>query len=188
MTTVLNIIRKIVFWMTLIFICVTLFSLSFGQSLNYEFANNKVKSNFYNIIMSGLPIAVMLTMVGTIKRKNKKSKNISIVASTILTSGLSFFIIVNMMFLVGFLAIENKIILFRKKSNPKIVIAKQSIGQGALGEDGQRIVQLDPFLKIWNKVTFIDTTSINKSEWIFVNEKKVINENWKIINGELIYY
>jgi len=63
---------------------------------------------------------------------------------------------------VGFLVFDNEIVVFRKKSNPKIVIAKQNIGQRAMGEEGDRIVHLDPFFKIWNKVTFVDTPSLNK--------------------------
>jgi hypothetical protein len=188
MTTLLIILRKSIFWLTLIFIAITLFSLTVGQSLNYEFANNDLSSNFYNIIMPGLPIAILLTLFGTIKMKNQKSTNISIIILTILASVISFFIMVNMMFSVGFLVIENEAVLFRKKDNSNIIIAKQSIGQGALGEDGHRIVQLQPFLKFWNRVTIIDTTSIDKGRWKFVNERKIVNDNWKIENGKLIYY
>jgi len=174
--------------LALIFIAIALFSLTIGQSLNYEFANNDLSSNFYDIIMSGLPIAILLTLVGTIKMKNERTNNIAIAVGTIFASIVSFFAIINIMFSVGFVVIENEAVLFRKKDNPNIIIATQSIGYGVFSEDGHRTVQLQPFLKFWNKVTVIDTTSIDKKQWEFVNERKVINANWKIEDGKLIYY
>lgn len=169
--------------MALIFIIATLFSLTIGQSLTYEFADNDLSSDFYDIVMAGLPIAIILTLFGTIKMKNKQSKNVSIVILTIVASVLSFFFMINTLFSVGFITIENEAVLFRKNNNPNIFIAKQRIGQGALGEDGHRIVELKPFLKFWNKVTFVDTAAMDKMQWKFVNEQKVVNENWKIENG-----
>ena len=93
MTTVLNITRKTAFWLTLIFICVALFSLTPGQPLNNEFANYDVRSNFSGIIMPGLPTAVMLTYFGTIKTGSKISDNISIAPLTILTSEVFFLLL-----------------------------------------------------------------------------------------------
>ena len=118
MTILLTILRKAIFLLTLIFIAVALFSLTVGQSLNYEFANNNLSSNFYDIIMTGLPVAIMLTLVGTIKMKNKRTNNIAIAVGTISASIISFFAIVNIMFSVGFVVIENEAVLFRKKDNP----------------------------------------------------------------------
>lgn len=171
MTTILNIVFKIVFWLTILFVLVTLYSLTFGQSSIYEFADWKLSRKFYDTIMQGLPIAILLTLTGTIKRTNEKSKNITIIVLTIIGSIVSFFIMVSMLFSVGFLTITNDTLLYRLKANPTTTIMMQTIGQGALGADGHRIVKLEPFLKFWNKTTIIDTTRIDKAEWIFVNKK-----------------
>ena len=77
----------------------------------------------------------------------------------------------SMLFSVGFLTITNDILLYKHKTNPTTTIMTQTIGQGALGADGHRTVKLEPFFNFWNKTTIIDTTTIDKSEWIFVNEK-----------------
>ena len=171
MTTALNIIIKTIFWLTIIFIVVAFYGLTFGQSFNYEFADWKTSRKFYDIIMQGLPFAILLTLVGTIKRTNNKSKNIINIVLTVLVSIISFFIVVSMLFSVGFLTIYNETTFYRNKNNPDITITAQRIGQGALGADGHRIVRLEPYMKFWNKVTLIDTTSINRTEWNLVNEK-----------------
>ena len=186
--TILNITCKIIFYIALVFIGVAIFGLTSGQSLDYEFANSDTSRRFYDIIMPGLPIAILLTLFGTIKAKHDKSGNIGIAVFTIIACVISFFIMVSMLFSVGFIVIENDSVLFREKDNPKIIIAKQTIGQGALGSDGHRIVKLEPFLILWNKVSFVDTATINKNEWNFVNERKAVNDNWKIEDGKLIYY
>lgn len=171
MTSLLNIIRKTIFWLSIFLIVLTIYSLTFGQFSNYEFADYKVSSQFYETIMEGLPLAILLTLTGTIKRTHEKSRNIGTIVVTVLISIISFFIMVSLIFSVGFLTITNDLILYQLKSNPKIIITKQTIGQGALGSDGYRIVQLQPFMIFWNKVSIVDTTTINKNEWTFINEK-----------------
>ena len=171
MKSTLNIILKTIFWLTILFVVVTFYALTFGQSSTYEIADGKLKQQFYDIIMQGLPIAVLLTLTGTIKRTYDKSKNIAIIVVTIIGSIISFFIMVSLLFSVGFLTITNDTLLYRDKTRPTTIIMSQTIGQGALGEDGHRTVKLEPFLKFWNKTTIIDTTTIDKSEWIFVSKK-----------------
>ncbi len=85
---------------------------------------------------------------------------------------------VSMIFSVGFLTITNDKLLYKNKTEQTTTIMAQTIGQGALGADGFRIVKLEPFLKYWNKTTIIDTTIIDKADWIFVNKKS------DLLNGE----
>jgi hypothetical protein len=171
MTTTLNIILKTVFGLIILFVVVTIYALTFGQNSTYEFADWKLSREFYDHIMQGLPIAVLLTLTGTIKRTNDKSKNITIIVATIIGSIVSFIIMVSMVFSVGFLTITNDTLLYKHKNNPTTTIMTQTIGQGAFGADGHRIVKLEPFLNFWNKISIIDTTTIDKSEWIFVNQQ-----------------
>ncbi len=171
MTTTINIILRIIFWLTIVFIVVAFYALIFGQSSTYEFADWKLSKQFYDTIMQGLPIAILLTLIGTIKRTNDKSKNITIIFTTITGSMFSFFVMASMLFSVSFLTITNDTLLYRHKANSTTVIITQVIGQGTLGADGHRVVKLEPFLKFWNKTSIIDTTRINKAGWIFVNKK-----------------
>jgi hypothetical protein len=171
MTTTLKIILKIIFWLTIVFIIVTFYALTFGQSSDYEFADWKLGRQFYDILMPGLPVAILLTLTGSIKRTNDKSKNIIIIVVTIVSSAISLFILISMLFSVGYLTITNDILLYNHRTNQTTSIITQTIGQGASGVDGNRIVKLEPFLKFWNKTTIIDTTIIDKADWIFINKK-----------------
>lgn len=171
MTTILKIFLKTIFILTILFIVVTIYALIFGQNSTYEFADWKLSRQFYGVIMQALPIVILLTHTGTIHHANSKSVNITIVATTVICSIASFFIMVSMLFTVGFITITNDTLLYRHKIKPSITIMKQNIGQGALGSDGHRIVKLQPYFKYWNKVTIIDTATIEKSEWNFVNHK-----------------
>ena len=46
---------------------------------------------------------------------------------------------------------------------------------GALGSDRnrKRIVKIKPLLRYFYQVTFIDTTRLDKTDWIFVNEEDI---------------
>ena len=171
MTTTLNIIFKAIFWLTIVFIVVTFYTLTFGQSSTYEFADWKLSQQFYDTIMQGLPIAILFTLTGTIKRTNNQSKNFTIIVVTIIGSIVSFYLMVSMLFSVNFLLITNHILLYKGRTNQTTIIMTQTIGQGALGADGHRIVKLEPFFYFWNKITIVDTTTIDKADWIFVNKK-----------------
>jgi hypothetical protein len=63
-------------------------------------------------------------------------------------------------------------ILFRNEKNLSITISEQIWDVGTLGYDrnNTRIVKLRPVLKYLNQVTPVDTGSLDKTEWIFVNE------------------
>lgn len=163
-------IYKIIFWTAIAFICLTIFSLTIGQLLLFEFADYRVMHKYYDTVMQGLPIAILLTLFGTIKLKNTKSKKWTIVGLTILTSILSFVIVVSLMFRIGFGAWSTVTTIYRHKTENK-VIKEQWFDVGALGYGGQRIVEIEPFLKFWILPTKIDTTAIDKNEWIFVNER-----------------
>ena len=171
MTTTLNIIFKAIFWLTIVFIVVTFYTLTFGQSSTYEFADWKLSQQFYDTIIQGLPIAILFTLTGTIKRTNNQSKNFTIIVVTIIGSIVSFSLMVSMLFSVNFLSITNHILLYKGRTNQTTIIMTQTIGQGALGADGHRIVKLEPFFYFWNKITIVDTTTIDKADWIFVNKK-----------------
>lgn len=170
MEITLNIIFKTIFFLSILFVVLTFYSFTFGQTLPYEFADWRLSRQFYNLIMQGLPLALLLTLTGTLKRKNAKAQNIKIIVVTIIGSIVCFFIMANMLFSVGFLTITNDTLLYKHKTKPTTTIMKQTIGQGALGEDGHRIVQVESFLKFWNKTTIVDTTKLDKSDWIFVNK------------------
>ena len=166
----MQVIKKTIFWTAIAFIGLTIFSLTIGQILPYEFADYKIMHKFYDIIMQGLPVAILLTLFGTIKRKKTKTQNLTLLGLTVLTSILSFFVMVSLMFRIGFGAWTTVTTIYRHKTENK-EIKEQQFDVGALGYGGQRIVEIKPILKFWILPTKIDTAKINKNEWTFVNEQ-----------------
>ena len=110
-----KLIRKILFWIAISFIALTVFSLTIGQILPYEFADNKIMHGYYDTIMQGLPIAILLTLVETVRKRNSKTKNLIFIVTTILTSVLSFVIMVSLMFQIGFGAWTTMTTIYRNK-------------------------------------------------------------------------
>ena len=169
--TALTIIRQTIFWLTISFIVSTVFALTVGQSLPIEFRNNKVQSDYYYFVFTALPFSVILTLFGTIRKKYSKAKNWTIGVLTVLSAGLCFFILVSVMFSIGFGAWTNEAILYRNKTDKNISINQQIFDVGALGYGGHRTAQLTPFLKYFQTIKQVDTTKIDKTQWIFVNEE-----------------
>lgn len=160
------------FWLTITFIVSSIFVLTVGQSIPIEFSENALQSNYYEFIFTGLPFSFLLTLIGTIKKKNSKGKNWTIVSFTVFLSVICFFILVNIMFSVGFGEWTNERTLYRKNDDQNITINQQVFDIGAFGYGRHRIVQLTPFLKYFQIIKPIDTTKINKAKWVYVNEEK----------------
>ena len=162
--------KNIFFWTATVFILLTIYSLTIGQIVPYEFANSKVSQNYYDSIMQGFPIAILLTLFGTIKKGNTKTKNWIFISMTILTSILSFALMVSLVFNIGFGSWTTFSTIYRHKTED-LVIKEQRYDIGALGYGRNRIVELKPILKFWVLPTEVDTAKINKNEWKFVNEE-----------------
>ena len=137
-----------------------------------EFKKSSDGSTLYLYLTFLIPMALLLTMTGTIKKRNSKDRNWGIAGLTILISVAVFIIMFSLLMQVAFGGWTNQSILFRNKSNSSISINEQIWDVGALGYDrnSKRIVKLKPVLKYLNQVTPIDTGSLDKTEWIFVNE------------------
>ena len=167
-------IQTIFKWLTLTFFGITLFSLTIGQILPIEFADWKDMHLFYDIIFQGLPIAILLTMIWTIKNGSPKRKKITIGILTPIIAFAAFFGTIFLMFSFGFGAWVNQEIVYENKTNPQETINEQIWDIGAFGYGGQRTVKLSPTLGLWNIVTEIDTTEIEKDNWTLVQREEDI--------------
>jgi len=169
--TALNFITKTIFWLTIIFIVIIVFSFTIGQVISIEFKNYEIKNSYYDFAFTALPFAIVLTLFGTIKKKNKKSKNLAIVAVTILSAVICFFLLVSIMFSVGFGSWTTETILYRKHNDKNITIDKQRLDLGALGYGSYRTVQLTSFLKYFQVAKQVDTAKIDKRNWDYANQE-----------------
>ena len=166
-----RIIQKFIKWTTIIFIIIVLFSLTIAQKIPVEFANWRNMSLFYDIILQGLPIAILLTLTWTLKKRNSKNKNTFI---GILTPIIAFFVYVLMillMFSYGFGSWINQEIVYEHIENPERTINKQIWDAGAFGYGDERIIELKPFLQIWNITKPVDTTKIKQESWIRIEKR-----------------
>src|SRR5437667_6672788 len=119
---IIKIFLRIIFWLAIIFTIISFYSLTKAQNINIEFADWRLMQKYYEIVLEWLPITVLLTLFGTMKRKNSKLKNIVIAISTITISVFSFFIIVSAMFSIGFGAWINSSILYENRKDNHITI------------------------------------------------------------------
>jgi hypothetical protein len=166
-----NYIFKFIFWLAIIVIAISVFALTIGQIIPIEFKNNTNQSDFYSYIYFGLPISISLTLFRTIKTRNNKLKNLLIGFSTIVLSVICFFVLVTSMFSIGFCAWTNETILYRNMNNKELTINQQIYDLGAFGYGKRRIAEIKPFLKYFEIVKIIDTTKIDKTKWLKINEE-----------------
>ena len=164
-------INKYIFRFSLTVILISIFTLTIGQKIPIEFKNNSTQSDFYSFIYFGFPISIILTLFGTIKNQNTKLKNWIIGLSTILISTITFYVLVTFLFSIAFYAWTNAMILYRNKKDKNVTITEQIYDMGAFGYGKRRVTELKPFLKYFEIVKIIDTTKIDKKDWIKTNEE-----------------
>jgi hypothetical protein len=163
---------KIIFYGSLFFLGIAVFSITIAQSISIEFKDWRVIHDYYNIIFEWFPFAVLLTLSGTIKRRHTKLKNLSIAGITIIFFLFSFYMIMGLMFRIGFGAWIDQETLYQNRSDQSISVKRQIFDAGALGYGGTRIVKLKPFLYYWNIVTEVDVADLDQKEWVLVAQDK----------------
>ena len=171
---VFNSIRKVIFLLSASFIVIAIYSLTIGQGISIEFQDWHFMHDYYDFIMEALPLALVLTLTGTLKFKRSNVERFIIVCVTIVTSIMSFFWAGVLAFRIGFGAWVDVEILYEYRDDRNIKIKEQIYDVGALGYGGTRTVKLTPFLKFWYRITHVDSTKITKTEWITINKELII--------------
>jgi hypothetical protein len=171
MTTILKIFRWTIFYLTILFFLLLIVGLIAFSIFSLEFGKLGFKNEFYFYLSFLIPLAILLTLTGTLSKKNTNNKNWTIGGATILIA-VAIFLIMFSLLIQTFGGWRTQSILFRNEKNLNITISEQIWDVGALGYDrnNTRIVKLRPVLKYLNQVTPVDTGSLDKTEWIFVNE------------------
>jgi hypothetical protein len=167
----LKVLYRIIFWGSLLFLTVCLWTVTIGQTINFDFRNHKTANDFYNVILGGTPIAILLTLFGTLKRHHDKERKLLTIFTTIGLTVVAFMFLLNNLFTIGFGAWTTFNIAYEHKTNPERQIREQRYDVGALGYGGNRVVEVKPFAKIFWKVSPIDTAKINKTEWTRVDKE-----------------
>lgn len=165
-------IKKLIFWLAIAIITISIFALTIGQWLPVAFARRTIQRGFYEAMFTLFPLSILLTLAGTLKSRNTKAKNTSIVVFTIIMVIAGSFFMVRQIFAVGNGGWVNETIMYRHVDNPNHTINSQLLDKGALGYRDNRTVELTPLTPLFNKVRIIDATNvINHKEWRYVNEE-----------------
>jgi len=157
-------------WATLLFFGNAVYALTIGQIVPLEFADWHQMHLFYDIILQGLPIAILLTLVWTLEKGRPKRANIVIGVLTPVIAGGMLFATFFLMFSYGFGAWVDEEIMYEKNDHPEVTINQQLWDIGAFGYGGKRTVKLTPFLGAWQWVENIDITNIDTTSWSHVQK------------------
>lgn len=136
-----------------------------------EYAKNSYESNFDGFRFIAIPVFILFTLTGTVKPKDPGEVIIGKIVLTMIAAAVPAL-------MIGASALSNLCgwstdkILFTNKAHPSVKIGIRSFGCGAV--DGtsptihvSKIKNVTPF---FIHVSDIDTTTINKSEWIRVTD------------------
>tara|TARA_R110000868_G_scaffold303705_1_gene564216 strand:+ start:493 stop:1014 length:522 start_codon:yes stop_codon:yes gene_type:complete len=171
----MNQIKQIIKWVTILFFGIAIYAMTIGQIVPIEFADWHNLHLFCDIILKGLPIAILLTLGWTLIKDRPKKANIIIGILTLIITGGMFFGTIFLMFSFGFGAWVDKEIIYENIKKPEVTINHQLWDIGAFGYGGQRTVKLTPILGLWNWVEKIDTADIDKENWNLLKKEGSIN-------------
>jgi hypothetical protein len=165
----MQVLLKTVYWTSILLLSFWVLTSILLIVLPIEITNDDYAMTYRISRFFGIPITILLTLTGTIKREDTARAIVSKVFTTILLSSLIAFIIA-FLALLGMCGETTREVYFENKKHPSTKIVRRSFGCGATDSSPdvirlRKVVRLTSYL-IW--VTNIDTTQINKSEWIRV--------------------
>jgi hypothetical protein len=169
--SMLKVIFKLIFWSSIVFLCIALWTLTFGQVVPYEFRNMEMRSNFYDVLLPGAPAAVLFTLFGSLKKSQEGIRKASIILFTTVAAFFCFYLLMINLFNFGFGAWSTFNIAYEHKMNPERQIREQQYDMGALGYGGWRIVEVKPFAGLFFRISPVDTAKIKAQEWLRVDKE-----------------
>jgi hypothetical protein len=138
-----------------------------------EFKENNDAVNFLLFLVVAIPSAILLTLTGTISKRNNKEKKSMVVGATVFCAFVALAVMLVVVKQVSFGVWINEAILYRNLSDKHTTINQQVYSVGALGTEynRKRVVQLKPILVYFFQVKNIDTFQLDKKQWLLVNEE-----------------
>ncbi len=157
---------KIVSWTSIVLLSIWILTPIFGTFLPLEFSNNHYEYIYDSIRFFGIPIAIFLLLLGTIKKEDTSRIIVTKAFTAIGISAFAVFIMFMTVF-AGMCDTTTHKVFFENKQRPSTKIVQRSFGCGATDSSPatmkvSQIREITPYL-IW--VTSVDTNQIDKSEW-----------------------
>ena len=134
--------------------------------MDIEFATDSIKSDYREFLFFAVPIAILLTLFGTIKDKDKGSKIVGKVIGTIVLAAVTVFVMFMSIF-ADMCVWTNREVLYEHKndSNTKIIVRDFGCGATDSGPPTIGIYKVRYFTNYFIRSTKIDTATIDKNEW-----------------------
>ena len=164
---------KIIYLTSIFFICFWILAAILGQFVPIEFTDNQIENTFDSIRLFGFPIAILLTLSGTIKPNDTSGSIGGKILLTLFVSGISFFFMVITLF-ASMCSWTTGKVFFESKQDRSIKIVERDYGCGAT-DSGRPICKIFKVKNITNYliwVTEIDTNKIDKSQWVKIDTKE----------------
>ena len=156
--------------LTIWFIIFCLITLTFGRYLPIEIKLVGISFIFYSIILIGLPIAAIKELRKWFSKLKNKNLVIGLKIIFICLSGLYFLYAIFFSFGNSFCGnITDKTLYLKRNANSsKIIVRHFDCGATDSGPADFKIVKVVDIFSIFDFVTKVDTTNIDKTVWIKV--------------------
>lgn len=156
---------RLIFYLSLTILCVAIWTYTIGQQLPLEIRDRHFSDRLYSFLFLGTPIAALLTVFGTVKRHYDATRNTLTLIGTVIMAVLIFYHQTMNLFNFGFGVWITTNVAYENIKYPEKQIKEQIFDVGALGYGGRRVVITEPFLKIYWKISQVDTTTLDKAQW-----------------------
>lgn len=157
--------RSFICWISIGFLLLFLWTVSFGQWCNLEFRDPETRKHFYNILFDVTPIAVLTTLSGTIRKKHSRFRNRLTLLGTFCAFVFVVVFLLSQMFTLGFGSWTTTELLYRHASDSNKRVLRQQYDAGALGYGRERTVVVQPRLFLFHQVTRWDSIQVEHDRW-----------------------
>jgi hypothetical protein len=162
---------KFIFWTSIILIILLVILPIFGNFTNLEFADDDFETAYDGFRFFLLPISILLTLFGTLKKKDTAAAKTSKIVLTVVVSVFSIFMFAVTVF-GGMCDWSDGKILFVDNSDKANKIILRSYGCGATdsGSPIYKVFEVRSIISYLNSVTAIDTTKLDKRDWTRIQD------------------
>lgn len=165
--------RKLIFWTAIILVVILIILPIMIHVLRLEFTNNDEELAYDNFTFIGLPVLIVLTLTGTLKRNDTAVNAISKI-------GITLFIALNPILIIFSTALDGMCKwttdkdLFENRNDQSIRIVRRGLGCGATDSGGLvfDIFKTENYTSHFIRVSKFDTLNINKTEWRLIAHKE----------------
>ena len=136
-----------------------------------EFQDLGLRNDYYGSIWYLIPIGLLGTLTRSIKKSDSKVQVGLKVIGTLFLSILAIgFFFINL-FTIGFGAWTDLNVKYQSVNNENVIIKEQQYDLGALGYGKNRVVISKPLTQYFEMNKLIDTTKIDKNEWVSIDNE-----------------